>query len=260
MNEAYRKSDGALTNEALRLARDALQVDPESVLALNVLGFSQFHNLLIRTTENRAQAWLEGMEAASQGIALEQSSLSYALKALLIAHEPTGGKLDEARAAGATAYRLNPHESAVITIYAQTLIFTGDPVQAIQLLKRALRINPRDPRIYNVYSELAQAHVVAADYAGAMEWAVHARSEAPGYVHTHLLVAMVHVGLGDIGKAKASLEEARRLAPDLVRRRLQPKPPGRGIATGHQFDILLKIAAGLEDPSAANCFRAVKDV
>ncbi len=194
------------------------------------------------------------MDAATRGIALAQSGLSYALKALLMAHEPTGGKFDEARIAAETAYRLNPQDSSVIAIYAQILIFAGDPLQAIQLLKRALRINPRDPMAYNIYSELAQAHVVAGDYAGGLEWAMRARNAAPGYVHAHLLMAMVQVGLGNLDKAKAALEDARRIAPELVRRRLEAKPSGRGNTTGHRFDILLRIAAGLEDPGAAVAF------
>jgi adenylate cyclase len=255
LHEAYERSDPTLTNEALRLARAALAIDHESLLALHAVSYAQFHNLLLRTTDDRVHAWQEGMDAATRAIALAQSSLGYALKALLMAHEPTGGKLAEARIAAETAYRLNPQDSSVVAIYAQILIFDGDPLQAIQLLKRTLRINPRDPHAYNTYSEFAQAHVVAEDYAGGLEWAMRARNAAPGYVHAHLLMAMVQVGLGNLDQAKAALEDARRVAPELVRRRLEAKPPGRGRTIGHQFDLLLRIAAGLEEPSAAAALR-----
>jgi adenylate cyclase len=249
--DAAQKSDVALTNEALGFARKALELDPESLLALHVVGFAQFQNLLLRSAADRALAWQEAMDAATRGIALAQSGLSHAIKSLLLSHEPTGGRLAESTIAGETAYRLNPQHSAVILIYAQSLIFAGDPVPAIPLLKRALRMNPRDPMAYNVYSVLAQAHVVAKDYAGGLEWAARARSAAPGYVHAHLLTAMLWVGLGDLDKAKAALDDAYRVAPDLVQRRLQAKTSGRGKTTGQQFDVLLRIAAGLEDPGAA---------
>jgi len=253
--EASQKSNRALANESLCLARAALSMDAESLLALNMVAYAQFQNLLLRSAPDRAQAWQEGMDAAMRGIALAQSSLSHALKGLLLAHEPTGGKLEEALISAETAYRLNPQDSSVIFIYAQLLIFAEEPVRAIELLKRALRINPRDPLVYNTYSGLAQAYVIARDYAGGVEWAVRARTAAPGYVHGHLLMAMLQAGLGDIAKAQAALDEARRLAPELVQRRLATKSSGVGKNTGHQFDALLRIAAGLEDPGEIAAWR-----
>ena len=195
------------------------------------------------------------MDAAGRGIALVQSSVSLAIKGLLLAHEPTGGRVNEARIAAEAAYRLNPQDSNVIFIFAQILIFAQEPIQAIELLKRALRINPRDPMAYNAYSGLAQAHVIARDYSGGMEWAIRAQMAAPGYVHAHLLMAMIQVGLGDLDMARTALAEARRVAPELVQRRLVAKPSGVSNTMGHQFDALLRIAAGLEDPSAAEAYR-----
>ena len=253
--ESNQKSNRTLANEGLRLARTALSMDPESLLALHSIAYGQFQNLLLRSAPDRVQAWQEGIDAATRGIALAQSSLSHALRGLLIAHEPTGGKLDEARISAETAYRLNPQDSSVIFIYAQILIFAEEPVRAIELLKRALRINPRDPMAYNTYSGLTQAYVIAKDYAGGVEWAIRARTAAPGYVHVHLLMAMLQVGLGDLVKARAALDEARRLAPELVQRRLAAKSSGVGKTTGHQFDMLLRIAAGLEDPSEVGAWR-----
>jgi adenylate cyclase len=253
--EASQKSDRALANECLCLARTALSMDAESLLALNLVAYAQFQNLLLRSAPDRVQAWQEGMDAAMRGIALAQSSLSHALKGLLLAHEPTGGKLEEALISAETAYRLNPQDSSVIFIYAQLLIFAEEPVRAIELLKRALRINPRDPMVYNTYSGLAQAYVIARDYAGGVEWAVRARTAAPGYVHGHLLMAMLQAGLADLAKAQAALDEARRLAPELVQRRLATKSSSVGKNTGHQFDALLRIAAGLEDPGEMAAWR-----
>ena len=102
---------------------------------------------------------------------------------------------------------------------------------------------------------MAQAYVIARDYAGGVEWAVRARTAAPGYVHGHLLMAMLQAGLGNLAKAQAALDEARSLAPELVQRRLATKSSGVGRNTGHQFDALLRIAAGLEDPGEIAAWR-----
>ena len=255
MKEAWRKSDHRLTDEALHLARTALAIDPDNLLALHATGLAQVQRLLLRTAADRALAWQEGMDAATRGIALAQSSLAHAIKALLLAHEPSGGRWTEARVAAEMAYALNPQNSYVVLIYAQTLMFTGDPTQAIDLLKRALRVNPRDPWVFNTYAELARAHVVARDYSGGLEWAMRARSAAPGYVHAHLMMVMLQVGLGDLEKAKLALEDAFEVAPELVRRRLEAKTPNRVKTTGLQFHTLLRVAAGLEDPRAADAWR-----
>jgi adenylate cyclase len=134
-------------------------------------------------------------------------------------------------------------------------MFTGDPTKAIDLLKRSLRINPRDPLAYNTYSEIARAHILAKDYAGGLEWAMRTRSAAPRYIHAHLLMAMLQVGLGDIEKAKLALDVAIEVAPELVRRRLEAEPPNGGGLARRQFRTLLRVAAGLDDPRAADPWR-----
>ena len=245
--QSSQRSDPAQVSEGLRLARAALSVDSESLLALHAVGFGQFQNLLLRSASDRMSAWQEGMDAATRGIDLAQSSTSYAIKGLLLSSHPTGGKLEEARIAAETAYRLNPQDSIVTYLFAQILIYVEEPVQAIELLKRTLRISPRDPAVYTVYSGLAQAHVVAMDYAGGVEWAMRTRMAAPDYVHGHLLMAMLQAALGDLGKARAALDEARQIAPDVVRRRLSPRPSRPGKNTGHRFDALLRIAAGVPE-------------
>ena len=76
----------------------------------------------------------------------------------------------------------------------------------------------------------------------------------PGSPQLHGYMAMNLVGLGDISKAKDALDAARRVAPAWVERRLAGfvyrKPEHLRRAT-----IFLRIAAGLEDPSAADALR-----
>ena len=105
----------------------------------------------------------------------------------------------------------------------------GDPAPAIVMLERALRINPRDPLVYNRYAELALAHFVARDYAKGLKWALRTRS--------------------------AALETARALAPGMVQARLKLHPAGKGTEFQQRNGLFLRIAAGLEDPSAADAMR-----
>ncbi|MHB1201100.1 MAG: hypothetical protein ACYCZ6_16400, partial [Polaromonas sp.] len=71
----------------------------------------------------------------------------------------------------------------------------------------------------------------------------------------HLICAIGWVGVGEIGLAKAAFQTLQQMAPKLAQARLA----GQWLSTnpdylkrGHTF---LRIAAGLEDPSAAGTLR-----
>ena len=128
-----------------------------------------------------------------------------------------------------------------------------------------MRINPRDPRAFFLYANLANAHLAAREYAKGLEWARRATGSAPDYGEAYLHTAGLYVGLGDIGKAKSAFERARALAPEyvqyLVQRRSRAETPNRGEPVDggtefrRRFHIFLRIAAGLEDASAADALR-----
>ena len=253
--DGYQKSDLAARDEGLRQGRAALAIDPESLPALLAVAFAQWQNVVFRTVDDRESAWREGMDAAIRGIAVSRSLGSRGFKALLLAYAPSGGRWDEARIEAETAHRLNPQESSVMALCGHILAHAGDPVEGIRLLDRSLRINPRDPFAFNVYAELALAHLVAKDYRKGLEWATRARSAAPGYAPAHVYTAALYVGLGDLDKAKAALEAARRLAPVYVQGALKREAVTRGPESQRRQVMLLRVAAGLEDPSAADTLR-----
>lgn len=79
----------------------------------------------------------------------------------------------------------------------------------------------------------------------------------PAYAVTAALL----VGLGDIDKAREVLEVVRRLAPEAGHVRPKTKGAGatketdRGAVARQRYQTFLRVAAGLEDPSAADPFR-----
>lgn len=78
---------------------------------------------------------------------------------------------------------------------------------------------------------------------------------APGATHAHGYLAAFLVGLGEVDKVKAELENLRGLAPELVQRWLQGGVAIADEKARHRFTTFLRIAAGLEDPSAADALR-----
>jgi adenylate cyclase len=66
---------------------------------------------------------------------------------------------------------------------------------------------------------------------------------------------MLQVGLGDLAKAKSAFEDALAVAPELVRWWLEMTTASGAKASGDRFRTLLRVAAGLEDPGAADAWR-----
>ena len=134
-------------------------------------------------------------------------------------------------------------------------INVGDAAGAISLLHQALRISPRDPVRHAMHFQLARATFAIGQYASAVEYATLGISEAPLIPNSHRHLAMSLVGLGEFEKAKAALDEARRIAPGYVERGLAGNL-GYGDPEQHRRGLtFLRIAAGLEEPSAAEALR-----
>lgn len=252
--DGWQKSDRAARDESLRLAREALAIDGESVLALNAIGFVQWQHANYRTADEVESAWQEGMDAMTRAIALSRAVPSYAIKAMLLSIAPGGNRWDEALTESETAYRLNPQDAWAISICGFTQALAGDPHEGIRLLERLIRINPRDPFAFANYAQLAIAYLSAKDYRKGLECAMRLCSVAPKLVASHLWLANMYVGLGEIEKAKIALESARKLGPEYVQARLDGLDPYPE-EFSRRYVTFLRIAAGLEDPKAADALR-----
>jgi adenylate cyclase len=122
-------------------------------------------------------------------------------------------RLDEAVDACGTAISLNRNNARDIRRMGIMLNFLGRPEEAIPLLEKALRLDPRSPNLTipleNLGYVLLLGHVDEAIDFLRRSWAANPR---PYYVHMHLAGAL---GLkGDIVDAKQELAESIRLKPE----------------------------------------------
>jgi adenylate cyclase len=252
--DGWQKSDGASREESLRLARAALAIDAESIPALNAIGFAQWQRVNYRSADEVEGAWQEGMDAVNRSIELAQSVPGYAIKAMLLSIAPRGSRWDEAFAEAETACRLNPQDPWAIGICGFTQALAGDPSEGIRLLERLIRINPRDPFAFAIYAQLAIAYLAAKDYRNGLQCAMRLCSMAPNFAASYVWLANMHVGLGETDKAKSALETARKLGSAYVQARLDgldPYPPD----FSRRYVTFLRVAAGIDDPSAADALR-----
>src|SRR4029077_4438118 len=66
--EGIDKADRTLIDQSIRAAKQALEIDPDSVLALNVLANAQANALHLHVALDRKQALVETMWAAARAI------------------------------------------------------------------------------------------------------------------------------------------------------------------------------------------------
>lgn len=245
--EAYSKSNTALCDEAIADARSALAVDPRSTLALNTLAFGHWQHLMLSTAADRESVWQEGMAAATQAIEIDRAaSLGHTIKGMLLAFAPDRSRMDDALGSLRRAIELNPHNIITLVSLGSVEIMAGNAEQALAHLLQALRVSPRDPLQFLTYSQLAMACLCTDRYAEGVEYALLAIAQAPIGPALHAQLAMNYVGLGELAKAKAALDDARRIGPGFVQRALEGdlsfrRPQDRQKVTG-----FLRVAAGLD--------------
>lgn len=226
-------------------------------MALNALACGLWQHLLFRTTADRQGAWDEGMAAANKAIELDRMDCSgFLWKGTLLWLAPSGESAwDESLSYLRLAHELNPSDSGVLTGLGYCEVVAGNPKLGSEYLQKVRRLSPNDPWTFDLLNVLAIAALHARDYDGAVHWAKRAIQDAPGLPVPHANLARAYVGLGQLDQAKAALENMRRIAPEFLEAQLAGHFIGRSAEVRQRYVTFIRIAAGLEDPSAADSLR-----
>ncbi len=253
--EAWVKSDRALRDAAIADAGQALTIDPRSVVALTALAFGHWQHIAFSTTADRPASWRDALAAVDRAIEVDRDySFAHSVRGLLLAFATDRDRIGDALASARQSCELNPNLMVGLTILSFIEVVSGDPDSAIEHLLEALRLNPRDPRRQTMMLNLAMACGCARRYADGVAYALLGLRDAPHFAPLYAHLAVNYVGLGEIDKARAALDEATRIAPGQVERSLagfmfrKPEHQNRGTT-------FLRVAAGLEAPEAATPLR-----
>jgi adenylate cyclase len=251
--DAFVKSDRSLCDEAISEAQAALAIDPHSTLALNASALAHFQQYVRGTAIDRDAAWRNGIAAATRSVEVDRANgFSHAMVGVLLASASDRAHMGEALDSARRAHSLNPHDMQSLLGVAYVENLAGYPHRAIEHLQEALRVSPRDPMRPNLHQQFAMACFSAKQYANGVAHALLGIGEAPNLPPLHVFLATNYVGLGEIEKAKAAMAVARRIGPEFVDRHLAGDLYGQ---MRERQRVFTRIAAGLEDPSAADALR-----
>ena len=254
--EAFQKSDYELWERSLAQARQALKVDPRSLLALEVIAAQQarFVFMYVGDASEMQIRWSEAVSAASRLIELDPSgSIGYTWMGMLLS---LAGRSNEALSNASRANTLNPNDVLALITLAYVDLMDGRADQALNHARHAFRISPRDPYHYVTNSICASACFLLREHQRGLEYALLSVGAAPNWPVAHGNHLMTAVGAGDIASARSALEAIRRLAPSqFIEYRLHGKTPYNKPKDAKRMNLAFRIAAGLEDPSAADALR-----
>ena len=138
------------------------------------------------------------------------------------------------------ALDLNPNDADIVAEYADALVYTGEPARSVELLQRAMRLNPYYPDWYLWY--LADAYLTLERYSDVVTTVRQMRNPDEG--RRMLAASYAYLGMGT--EAHAEAEAVLRSHPNFTIGRWRQRPPYRDPLVLERFVEGLRMA-GLPD-------------
>jgi adenylate cyclase len=192
--------------EAQRLLDRAIALDPKYAHAhawkACVLGQSWVHNWCA----DREATWKRVADELEIALALDDndSDVHRILAAVNLAHD----EHEKARYHQERALSLNPNNDLILVQNGELLTWLGRPLDGIEWIRKAMRLNPYHPERY--WSHLGRAHYTARQYPETVQ--ALSRLMRPDHTH-HAFLAAALAQLGDKTAAAAHAQEVVRDVP-----------------------------------------------
>lgn len=135
------------------------------------------------------------------------------------------------------ATALNPNDAFTRGTLTNILVFAGQSEEALEQIDLAMRLNPHYPGSYPHFQ--GRAFFTLRRYEEAEHAFAQAATQAPGWPMAHLMLAAVQAALGKPDAARAEIDEALKISPDLNLNHMPHAYPYRDDADlDHLVDML----------------------
>jgi adenylate cyclase len=200
--------------KARSLCEEAIELDPSSAMAWALIAVSHWGDLVLQWTDSPAESLEELKRAARKTVALDASTAG-GHRVLAYFYQATG-QTEEQIAALEQAVSLDPSWSGAHDELGFALALTmGRTEEALEHLNQSLRLDPKSPVRWINFNNLSLAHWSAGRYEVALDYARQAVRLKPDADWLHRTLALSYVELGRLDEARAAIDEALRIRPDL---------------------------------------------
>jgi len=209
---------------ALRCLDRALAIEPSYARALGLAAFCHAQRCVQGWAENQELETSKGLQFAERAVevAKDESNVlwmaAYAIREL---------GMDPVRAKD-IAYRsihLNPNSAIALTIAAWIEAPLPNPRTALQLLQRAERLSPRDPRAWSMATAQALAHFVEGNYEQSANCAKRALAQNPRFAIALRLLAASLAKTGALDQGAEVMKKVLEIEPQLTATKLRARVP-----------------------------------
>jgi adenylate cyclase len=218
--EYYYRSTKEANAQARQMWEAAIELDPNFAGAYAWLGLSYWLDW--------AAQWNPSPETLRQGLAVVQKTIALD-DALSVAHSALGRfhlfvkQHDLAVMEGERAITLNPNDAEAYANLASTLNFGGRAQEALGLIEKAIRLNPRCPAFY-LYV-LGQALRLLGRTEEAIASQKRALARSPDFLVSHVALVVMYSESGREQEARAEAAEILRIYPHFSLERWQQGIP-----------------------------------
>ena len=238
---------------AYALAQEAVKADAAAALAWRTIALIQWTRVYFNTAASRADALAEGLHAANRAISLDATDyVAMTWKGVLLGLD---GQEEAALAALRGAYNINRNYVLGLGFLGMYEAWAGNKELGVRYALEAFRLSPRDPYQHHLLVLLAFTYFANRQDAQALEIAEMAMRESPDKPVPYLLLALTHIGVGQLEAAKKAFVSLQTMAPQLAQARLNGQWLTTNAAYVKRAQTFLRVAAGLENPAAADALR-----
>ena len=207
--EAFNRSTQEANAQARQLFEKAIELDPQYAEAYARLGWTHTREWAFQWSQD-PQALEHAFVTAQKAVALDDS-LPAAHLILGIVHLWRNRQHDQAIAEAERAIALDPNNAEGYVWLAHILKFVGRSEEAIQLVEKAMRLNPYYP--FNYLFELGVSYHLTGRYEEALVPLKKILALNPSFVFAHLNLAFCYAELGRLEEARAEAAAVLRLNP-----------------------------------------------
>ena len=198
--------------QQIALYERALALDPGSRKVQGFLAWQLAARVLDQMTGSADSDIARAETLANRALAaVPTTALAHFAKAQVLRAQQ---RFEQAIAEYETVLSLNRNWVEAIAALGHCKMMAGSIEETIAAQERAIRLSPRDPKIWSYYFWTGQAHLLQSRVDEAIPWLGKASSANPEHPLPHAYLASAHALKGSGERAAAELELARKLCAD----------------------------------------------
>jgi adenylate cyclase len=201
------KDDNAL---ARQVVEEAIALDPQFASGYALLAYIHLYDARYGWSRSPANSMGLAVELAKKTLALDVNEAG--ARALLGHIHLLQGQYAKAIAEGQKAVSVDPNAPRYIALLALTLCNSGNPKEAIVLLKKAIRLNPKPPAWY--LQNLGRAYLLTGQFEEAITAYKKVLRLNPDYLAARTDLAATYILLGREDEALAQAARILKINPE----------------------------------------------